>query len=570
MIGLLAGALMQTVLQTVVPAAAVRAHQTAPADSARIVRSARAAQISFESFRRIRLPRGERFVGPCDVRVGRYCMWRDDGDDESPPRERTDVRDQRNRLILQLDSASDAIPGDAWLAGQRVRYLVEGDQVDAAMHFASTGCRAGASWCAALGGYAAHAGAHFAAADSAFTVALAAMDTAERCRWLDVSDELDGPLADRFKSIACDQRDAFLRRVFWLAAPLYSVASSDVLTERFARLTRVRMAERSAAAEGNSWGDDQSEIVLRYGWSRWYTRTDAPIGSQLDASFTGHDTGTPYDFLPSLHAVDHVGELSNNDWQLENPRARSGYAPSYARSLHALPSQIATFRRGESTLVVAAWDARRDTTMLGRPLDAALVLSAGANASFVERRPGSGVVGRMTVQGVADSGVVSLELLAVTDRRAARARVGVAARSTSRIALSNLLFYSATAAPVYSLADVRDSIRPTNVVPATQSIGVYWETYGLPASDAPVRFTFSIEQVGVGWMRRAAERLHVADRTSGVRIQWEEVPRVTNGIAGRGVRVDPSQLRRGTYRVELSAAVPGESPVSSAREIVVE
>ena len=56
-----------------------------PADSARIVRGVRSAQASFESFRRNRLPVGDQFSGPCDVRIGRYCYWRGDGEDEKDP-----------------------------------------------------------------------------------------------------------------------------------------------------------------------------------------------------------------------------------------------------------------------------------------------------------------------------------------------------------------------------------------------------------------------------------------------------------------------------------------------------
>jgi len=56
-----------------------------PPDSARIVRAAQSAQRSFESFRRMHLPIGHGYSGDCDARIGRYCYWRGDDDEEKEP-----------------------------------------------------------------------------------------------------------------------------------------------------------------------------------------------------------------------------------------------------------------------------------------------------------------------------------------------------------------------------------------------------------------------------------------------------------------------------------------------------
>src|SRR5689334_4710666 len=57
-------------------------------DSIRALRSARRAQASFETIRRMNLPR-EAGVGShhCDVRVGRWCVWNDESNDREPPPE---------------------------------------------------------------------------------------------------------------------------------------------------------------------------------------------------------------------------------------------------------------------------------------------------------------------------------------------------------------------------------------------------------------------------------------------------------------------------------------------------
>jgi hypothetical protein len=541
------------------------------ADSIRLVRGARAAQTAFEAFRRNRLPTGPGSGGRCDVRIGRYCYWRGDGEDDiQPPPEAVAVVQRREELLRALDSASRLLPGDAWIAGQRVRYLVESERTDDALHFAFDDCRSSRAWCNALGGYAAHVAGRYATADSAYARALDAMEPAERCRWLDVSDLIGDELEHRYTSLDCSRREAFARRLFWLAAPLYSIAETDLLTEHLSRLTRARIAEHSASIDGAAWGDDVRALVLRYGWSRWYTRTMPMMGSQLDASYTGHDAGVPYDFLPSAHAFDHLGAIAPDDWHLDDDRALSGYAPAYARSMHDVPHQIARFRRGDSTLVIASWDARRDTTLLGRPLDAALVLSSDGARRAIATQTGATAVGRIATTGVIDSGVVSLELLARADRRAARARVGVPARDTAhRVTLSDLLLYAPTGSASNELSAVRDSALASDIIPATRGVGVYWETYGLRADGEPVQFALTVERVGVDWMHRAAEKLHLADPTTSLRIQWDDVPQYVNGIAGRGVRVDLSRLVAGRYRMQVTVTPVGEAPVVVGREIAV-
>jgi hypothetical protein len=395
------------------------------------------------------------------------------------------------------------------------------------------------------------------------------MDAGERCRWLDIGDLIHDDLEHRFASLDCQGRERLARRALRIGSPLYSVSNSDLFTEHLARVTRARIAEHSAGPDGEAWADDQRELMVRYGWPRWYSRTQPPFGSQTPPSIIGHDAGMPYDFIPPLAAIDHAAATGPNDWHLEDPRAPTGYSPSYLRTLHDLPSQIARFRRGDSMLVVAAWDVRRDTTLLGRPLDAALVIWSEDSTRAVVHVTGARMTGSITASAKVDSGLVSLELLAKHDRRAARARVGFVHRDSSRVALSDLLLYTPLSASADDLGAVRDRAFTSDVIPPSRDLGVYWETYGLRRAGEPVRFTLTIEQIGVSWLRRAAERLRFSDPTTALRIQWQEVPQRTNDIAGRGVRVDVSRLRSGRYRMQLTAEAAGEHSAVSTREIDV-
>ncbi len=543
------------------------AAQSVP-DSARLLGAVRSEQRDFEAYRRTRLPLELGGTAVCDVRIGRYCYWRGDDDDQNMPPEPPEIRKRRFVLIAALDSAASRIPSDPWVAGQRVRYLVEADSIDDAIA-AARQCRAERSWCAALAGYAQHVGGRFADADSTYRVALAAMPEPERCRWLDVGDIIADDVRARFKQLPCADRDAFIRRLVWIGAPLLSVAQTDLLTEHFARLTRARMAEHSASVDGEYWADDERVLMLRYGWPRWFTRRDQPYTSLPSRpSITGHDAGMPYYFFPSVHAVDSLVDLRPSDWNLDDPRAVSGYSPRYARSVHDLVGQVAVFRRGDSAVVVATWDARRDTTLTGRDLDVTLLLADVGSVKATTRGRGHNI-GRLDVAAPIDSGLVSLEVLSPDDRRAGRLRVGLAPRPRSSVALSDLLLYSSADSPPETLAAARDSALFGNVVPRARGVGVFWESYGLPSDARPVEYTLVVEQFGTSWMRRAAERLHLADPTTGTRVQWQEVPRSAHGIAARGVRLDLARLRTGRYRVTLDVRAANGAQASTTREIEI-
>ncbi|HEX9167004.1 MAG TPA: hypothetical protein VF862_13915, partial [Gemmatimonadales bacterium] len=164
--------------------------QSSP-DSARLSREARSAQAAFERARRHLLPVTTAGLGRCDVRLGRFCYWYDEGD-PPPPLEPLQIAALRERFLVRLDSLAARSPGDAWIAGQRVRYLVEAGRHAEAVEVARA---CGDSWrCSAMAGFALHAGRQFPEADSAFGVALAGMSAEQRCQWTDLTPLLEPPV----------------------------------------------------------------------------------------------------------------------------------------------------------------------------------------------------------------------------------------------------------------------------------------------------------------------------------------------------------------------------------------
>ncbi len=397
------------------------------ADSSRLRRAAESAQRSFESFRRSRFPMSVGDGGgPCDVRIGRYCYWRGDDADEAPRSRRSTRRHETSRRV---DRAARQYVGAS--VGRRMgRRPTRALLRRRASHGRRDSLRRPG---AARGKHGARRSPVSPLTPTSATrsptrsygVALAAMELPERCRWLDITDLLDGPLADRFEHTPCDARDSLARQILTLGAPLYSVTTTDLLTEH---LTGTASQNRRALGDVGWRG-----VGRRCATPRDALRLAAMVFARPSedvarlARGTRGATGMPYDFLPSEHAVDHEARITSDDWTLDNRFARTGYAPAYARSMHDLPSQIARFRRGDSTLVVAAWDARQDTTLIGRPLRASLVVAGANSPAVVTEQDSAAATGRLVSVARADSGIVSLELLADHDRRAARRREGFTA-----------------------------------------------------------------------------------------------------------------------------------------------
>src|SRR5574342_1191501 len=195
------------------PALAVLVLLITQSDSVPLLSRARRAQADFERTRLFLLPPGFGHSGErCDARIGRFCYWTDGGDSHVPP-EPTPIGAARTRLLAVLDSAAQAAPGDGWVVGQRVRYLIEaGRTLDAAI--AAQDCRADSWWCAALEGLAWHAAGDADAAERLFRSALELMSADEHCCWTDLSDLLGEPLRRRYRALSCDERSGFENRVW--------------------------------------------------------------------------------------------------------------------------------------------------------------------------------------------------------------------------------------------------------------------------------------------------------------------------------------------------------------------
>ncbi len=545
--------------------------QSGATDSLGVLRSARRAQETFEATRRASLPeRPGGWSGVCGQRIGRMCYWYDGGVDtapEEPPR----IRQARARLLAALDGAGAAVPGDEWIAGQRVRYLIENGQPDLAARAAEQ-CRAARWWCEALQGLVRHVGGDFAAADSLYAAALADMPDDERCGWSDISPLLEGQVAGRYRQLDCAGRAAFEARWWWLAQPLYSLGGNDRRTEHFARRTMVRIEQGRRTPFGLYWDDDLRDVLLRYGWPTFWTRnppTSLLAGS--DPVVTGHEASPAFHFVPGARALDDPGSAQPEDWSLDTRNARERYAPPYATAFGYLDHQAAVFRRGDTCVVVAAYDLSDDTLFADRPVTTALALAADERVIALARDSGL-AAGARTLAATAPCGplVISLEATARRERHAARARYGMTPpRPDGRPALSDLLLFDPPDSLPTSLdAAIPHALGSTRGL-AARTLGVFWELYGLDPAQGAVTVSLTMTRQGSGWLRRTVESLGLAAPRRDVQLRWEEVPEVPL-VTPRALAVDLSGLAPGRYVIEVSVTPASGETLTARREVAIE
>ena len=550
-----------------------RYHQPpARIDSQRVLRDARSAQTSFERIRRANLPLDNGGSSRrCDVRVGRFCYWWDDGEFPAPP-ELPRTKSARAELIDRLARAADALPGDRWIAGQRVRYLVEdGRAADAAI--AAAECRAEAWWCAALAGFAYHAAQDFARADSAFDAALTAMPEATRCRWTDISLLLDGDVRKRYERSPCSERASFESRFWALSRPLYLLPANDLRTEHFARLTMAELIRTSRYPHQLPWGDDSQELLVRYGWETGWTRTPPSMYTSGDVHVVGHEPTPAFDFVPDWDVLASPDSAEDADWALHDPLAQSRYAPRYARSVGALDHQIAFFRRGDSAVVLAAFDARTQTGFERDTIDAALAIAPPEAPDSVSITSDTLAARRhvLMMPTAWQPRIVSVEARDSAARRVARVRaVARPPTSSGRVTMSDLLLFDDPSSLPASLDEAMPRARGTSRVERSKPVGVYWEMYGVNLVGDTLSYQLTVVREGKSWLRRAAERLGVVERRLPVRMEWNEPTARPGAARSRALALDFSTLPEGRYRIELTLEAANQTVATAVREVEVE
>ena len=549
---------------------------TAPDANATAI-AARNAQMQFEQFRRTNLPesRSSRGGGSCDEQVGRFCYWYDEKE-PPPPRELDRVRDARGRLIGMLDTAAAANPSNLWVAAQRVRYLVEDGRSKAAVA-AALACKADGWRCTTLVGFAYHLARDYVRADSAYEAALRRMSARERCEWEDIWVLLDEELLPRYRAGACGDsvRLAFERRVWWLARPLFSMAANDARTEHYARLTMVQMIAEAPSAHEGGFDQDERELLLRYSWPRAWSRSGGGF-ARGQGSTVGHEPTPAYPYLPNAFVYENPENTDSLRWTTRPGVVHARYAPAYATPLVRLEHQSALFRRGDSSLVILAYDLRSDS-VLARASDvqAALVLTRGEERDATIVRVPNKSRGVITAHSVWEPLLMSAEVMSPSVGRSARARYGIRPPYAvgARVSLSDLLLFEPYGSLPTTLTEVIPHAMQSLRVRGAKKIGFYWEAYGTnPAGELMnINVTVAPEVTDEPTKTQRLKRaLRVWKEAKPVSVQVQDVSARGQSVSPRSVEVDLSTLPPGPYLVELEIEVANQYRVRAERRIIVE
>lgn len=534
---------------------------TQAVDSAAAVRRARTLQGRFETRRRHLLPRFYSGAARRCVTIGRFCYWSSGTANHRIPDEGDIIRRARAKLLRDLEATARAAPSSDWVVGQRIRYLVEARDTSAvrvARECASTGW-----WCDALLGYTLHTSGDFAGADSVFALALAAMPSATRCEWTDISRLLGSEPRNQYRRLSCDQREAPTNRMWWLADPLFITPGNERRTEHFSRVMYADLQKKSVNTHGMSWAWDLAELGVRFGWPQQWTQfSDARIHTVERPTVSGHDREPAYHFLPIRLPPDRLELVADSAWELKRTPPQEQYSPSYTRGFALLDAQVARFRRGDSTLVVAAYDVSEDTVFRARRLTAALVSSIDEAAVPAMLKVDSAPVTRvLTLTTPSKPQLIGVELLADTVA-AARWRYGYGELllDSDRISLSDLLFVDGTDGLPDDLAAAIPRTHGGTTFSRNAKMGLFWEIYGKAPVDGSVPVSLTITPIQAGFFRRALRALKIAPRPTPLNIRWQE-----NGASGvlsaRSVLLDLSLVPPGKYEVklEVGAAQPAQA-----------
>lgn len=547
-------------------------------DSARVLRDARRAQAAFELRRRGLLPESWIGGGRCDVRIGRFCYWYDEGAGDGPA-EPPRIGAERDGLLARLAVARAAV-ADPWLIGQQVRYRLEHGAPDSALA-ALAGCAAAAGWCDALRGLVHHARGDAPAAASAFAAARGAMPSDARCAWTDIRLLLDGEARAAYEALPCAARDSVAERYWWLATPFFARGGNDRRNEHEARLALARLLADSRTPYTESWRDDLSELLVRYGWPERWSRRPAPLSQPGAVAIVGHDPSPAWHFAASAAARADPYAAAPDDWSLREPLAVERYAPPFARRLHDLPATAAVLRRGDSLLVVATYHAPEELAAAGGAGELTMALVREADAPRLLRAPLAPQGGALAALAPDRPYLLSLEILAGA-AHAARARFAVRPPPVvAGFGISDLLLHepareAGEAAARPPLPPALDAVLATALgadrLRTPGRLGVYWELYGLPPGAGAVELTLTVGGNPPGWTARVWERLRRRPPRTPVHLRWTDVVVAEPGApVARDITVELPALPAGRYELALRARdAAGGREVVARRTMTIE
>src|SRR5687768_1342847 len=533
------------------------------ADSLRDLRLARSAQSSFERARRYSLPEGGGSAGRCDVQLGRFCWWYDAEPPNLPP-EAAQISRRRAELLSTLDALAERRAGDGWITGMRVHYRIDGKDLVGADSVAR-GCAASAWWCLALVGYAEHALGRAAAAETAFTQALATMPESDGCKWRDIAVLLPSNTRRYYEKLSCESRRPVEERYWLLSRPQLGGAANEWRTEFYVRRVLATLYRDATSTLQGAWGRDNEELMLRYGWPIGWRKSQTSYGSATDINVTEYHSTPSYNFAPVEALYDTSAASENDGWELEARMPEARFSPRLVGHVAPVAMQVARFRRGDSVLVASAYAASHDSLGAASAAVLAVALHDGATRSV----PAEGQRGTARLVVESFPLLAGVEIADTATRTLARARALMRVpERVDGLALSDLLLFRAGDGAPESLDAALAAAIPGDTMSRSRKIGIYWETYGVAESGESFDVGVTVERIDRSWIRGAKQLLRLAAPDNPLRLRWNDArPATPDAALSRAISLDLTNQSPGKYRITVGLVRANGTVVSSAREI---
>ncbi len=536
---------------------------------------ARQAQAEFERARRegLGFSSGGATSEP-DVQFGTIYYWNNNND--VPPRpEQPDIGVSRRKLLQSLNEAALAAPADDWVAGQRVKYAIEAKDFGNAAAVI-TDCKTTNWWCAALTGLVKHVQNDAPGAERAFNSALAQMSESQRCEWQNIAPWLKKADSLAYLAKSCTERTVANKQIFWLGKPFAHLDGNDLRNELLARRTFNTIETNTATVYG-PWKPEFGETQLRYGWPVAWSKQNTIVSRRGDmvSNFIGHEPTPSHDFMPTDAALANPYAATAADYPFNARYAQMRYAPRYAPGgFQDLGAQLVRFRRGDSTMLVAAYVLDGKARYERGKTRAALVLERNADTRVTRIvKDGMPLRGAIALNaGVfRDTMLASIEVLSETRKFAGRVRTGAIPIEPDAL-LSDLLLLAVKAsdasvaglAGIATLESVLTSALGGTDIGDGQSFGVFWEYYGQPGATVTISIT---PMDSVSGFRRLGSVFRLGSTPGGGASLRIPDPAQPDGGPGRRLTLTMPEVKPGRYRLAVEVTAPGAPP--ARRELIL-
>jgi hypothetical protein len=278
-------------------------------------------------------------------------------------------------------------------------------------------------------------------------------------------------------------------------------------------------------------------------------------------------------FVPGAHALESPFDAQSSDWDLAASFPWEWMESRYGVFV-PLDFQMARFRRGDSTRLVAATDVSADERFRGKLIAGALAFSTGPKTPAIVHRQDSALRYVFSPFVPTDSAIVGLEVES-ENSAVGWVRFGFAplVGSLTTLRISDVALYDPGAGSDAEPADLEallERIRPNTTLKQGSTVGLFWEMYGLKAGDS-TSFTLSAQRVdGPNVATSAVRRLFgTAVNPVPLRLSWTDVRSAGRAVEPRTLAVDLGAFEPGRYLLRLTATIPGRLPATAEREIVI-